>query len=507
MLNMLFGINKTFDIVLITVIAILLISCFKYKIFRIILVVVLYFCLLGTGIMSYIGIDRYYNASGGIWGQITGVTKPNQVEKTTDLTFNFKDIVLTEYGEPDSTGKINTYQAKFLSPDVVDINSDSSYALLVNDVPLDIDEFSSDYLIANFEYNFYDENMQISLNDTLKFRFAFYKNSTTFIVQTDGGTTAVNKWNNYFKKNSFIVRLVSTDKKENFFADNFVKLDFIFEVSDDVKLEKFAYILKGSKFNETISFDHYKYTVDYWTLNGEKIDFETYVFEENKTLVATLKLREFTLTLFGYKNPMCNTYDLPSNLFKTYTYGVVFNFEDIDTPTHDDFIFKGYSTTNTTTETSDTKYIKDGIFKIESNATLYCIWENKMSKQDVLKLIVGGLTDKSRTFLNGGECPFVIPGDAKISSFVKKAPSGFSTKTVFTFMSDKDIVLKDDIVFKKLEIEIVETISNKSLVIESLLKFERLFTRDYIVSTLKSIDLNKITVTTNLRTYVGGFYE
>lgn len=169
------------------------------------------FIIMLGGVISGVNLNKYYNTSGGIIGKLSQVFNPNAVEidNREEIEFNFKSIMLEQI-EGDK------YRAEFVTDNFIELAPNEAYAVFVNDAPCELieygedftsDSISSDYVISEFYYAFYDEQLEFVLKDKLTFRFAFYKKSTKLIVETIGGRDAVALWNSYFQKNDFIVKI------------------------------------------------------------------------------------------------------------------------------------------------------------------------------------------------------------------------------------------------------------------------------------------------------------
>lgn len=184
--------------------AIVLIVLFilKYKNGRIIIVTCLCVAFIGFTIYAGFYVDRYYKADGGIYGQITKLYNPNQVDITDTVKYSFKNVVLTQDYD-------NNYSAKITSNEVLDLilDENSTYGVYVNGVPCQNCKITEEFILADYGYVFYNDDLTIAKQDTLSLKFAFYSNSTLLIISTDGGADAVRYWNYYFNKNLFEVTI------------------------------------------------------------------------------------------------------------------------------------------------------------------------------------------------------------------------------------------------------------------------------------------------------------
>ena len=206
----------------------------KSSAFRKFFLAFLCFLIFLGGFASGVLLNKYYNTSGGIIGKLSQVLNPNyvEVENRDEIVFNFKSIMLIQ-----TDG--DKYRAEFSTDDVIELASNEAYAVFVNDSPCELieygkdyvsDEISSDYVISDFYYAFFDEDLNFVLKDTLKFRFAFYKNSTKLVVETVGGSDAVALWNSYFQKNDFVVKI---KPMENLYISSYSTIDIVYK---DVEL-------------------------------------------------------------------------------------------------------------------------------------------------------------------------------------------------------------------------------------------------------------------------------
>lgn len=163
---------------------------------------------LGLTVYSGYQIYFYNNTKNQMFGTYNSETINNQVI-VKDLDFDFKNIEML------ATGNGNEYAVKITTNDAFSLTADS-YIVLVNNMPCDYIEISSagDYVLATYQYNFYNDNKDLILNDTLTLRFALSPNSTTFTLTTQGGADAVALWNSYFNKNNFIVTLKESTASE-----------------------------------------------------------------------------------------------------------------------------------------------------------------------------------------------------------------------------------------------------------------------------------------------------
>lgn len=182
------------------------------------------FVLIAGAIFSGVKLDKYYNTSGGIYGELTSIFQPSKVEiedKTTNkVTFDFTNVKMLQDEEDNST-----YIAEFTTKKYIALSEISLYGVFVNGLPCDVIDYQEDYILADYYYLFEDEELEPIMQDTLSFRFVFYNNQTRLIVKTSGGEDAVKLWNSYFANESF---LVTIEKNYNayYFTENYVRLEF-----------------------------------------------------------------------------------------------------------------------------------------------------------------------------------------------------------------------------------------------------------------------------------------
>ncbi len=191
-----------FAIVGILILALLITYSKKYawvKVFTIVLVLVV---CIGSATYCGIQLNFYYNASGGIFGYIEDVLKPNDV-KVEDMDFKIENIELTQDAGTD------TYSARILIDKTLDFENEDNYGVFVNDIFYA--NVASNYAIVNYSYSFLGDNLETLLTDTLQINLAFNANSTSLTLKTQGGENAVRYWNYYFNKNNFVISIRTCD--------------------------------------------------------------------------------------------------------------------------------------------------------------------------------------------------------------------------------------------------------------------------------------------------------
>lgn len=257
---------------------ILLVNCLKHpKVGKWVLFGLFYLGYLCLSIYSIVQVSLFYKARGGIFGQITGIFKTNQVEIVDNITYKLTNTELVQVGQTD------TYRASALVSEILDLSKDVEYQMLVNNVPCNTKN-ESDYVVAEYDYVFYDENFDILKRDVLSIRVAFYADSTMFILSTDGGSEAVKYWNYYFNKNDFVINLSAKinnpqdDKYSSGDVSNFVKITY--KNKDEIYSVKI--IPQGSSVDLSTPTNIDKF--EYWTFDGAKI--ESLIADSDLEIVA-----------------------------------------------------------------------------------------------------------------------------------------------------------------------------------------------------------------------------
>lgn len=364
MLKFLFDANVVYDVILIIALALCVVVMIKTSWGKYFFGALIYVVLIGTAVYSAVEINDYNSASGGIFGQFVKPPTTNNLS-VKDLEFNMDNIELTQ---KDASNDM-LYEARFETDEIVDVTNYTKYGVFINDIPVEITEFSVDYLLATYEYNFYGENQELILNDTLKLKFAFYKQCSKFIVQSNGGSQAVKQWNDFFKKNSFVVTMkeTETDLKQTL-EDQLAKADFY--IGD--QLFKTVYVLKGNTIAEP-EIDSPKYTVSSWEFtNGETVNFENIVMSENINFYAVFEIKIYTITVKHFIGPKDETEKI-----MTFEYGDKFVLED--EPANENYVFAGYSIT-------PGNLVSDLI--VTQNQIVDCVWGSKYDTEAFYNSIV-----------------------------------------------------------------------------------------------------------------------
>lgn len=168
---------------------------------RIVFGTILVFCIAASAVFSGIKLNQYYSAEGGIYGKIENFFGVNEAETIDDLTYKLNNVNLKP------TINENEYSAEFFIYESKETTENTNFILLLNDTPCSNVKVGGDYVAAEFIYNFYDEDEQLILHDTMNIRIATYKNYTYIHLTTDGGSEAVKLWHYYFEKNDAVLKL------------------------------------------------------------------------------------------------------------------------------------------------------------------------------------------------------------------------------------------------------------------------------------------------------------
>lgn len=244
---------------------------------------IILFGLVLAGVTFYCGIElnKYYTAHGGIFGEISGYFDINKIE-SKNMKFNLSNIELKQVNE-------NLYRAESSTNDIFKLKTNTKYSIFVNGLPCKTIDNASDFIMAEYKYNFYDENKNLLLQDTLSFKFAFNEYYSYLLIETEGGTEAVKYWNYYFNKNNFTVEIKESTYLQNedleYVEGETPDVCFVTYVVDDV--ESKVLISEGTKISE-ISYQPTKkyYLFAGWSLDGETILSSNYSIDSSTTLYA-----------------------------------------------------------------------------------------------------------------------------------------------------------------------------------------------------------------------------
>jgi len=301
MLTLLFDTSFWWDVVLLIVSAVLIFAIIKLPIGRWFILTVLGIVLIGSAVFCGVELNYYYKESGGIYGELTGFFDRNTLI-VTDLSFDFENMMFTENGNADENGIIQDYSIEILSDKVIDLTRNNTYCIYVNNVPCEIQEYSTKYIIATYTYIFYDLNMNELLTDTLSLKFAFDNNSTLFHISTSGGSEAVEYWNYYFNRNSFIVDLKDISSKVDSTENSVLKDLKQVNVMIGTKVIGSTYVKAGQKISDSFINSYSQYADYGWQVNGLSVDISNYVVNENVTLSLHIPENCYSVTFYYTHN-------------------------------------------------------------------------------------------------------------------------------------------------------------------------------------------------------------
>jgi uncharacterized repeat protein (TIGR02543 family) len=337
--------DKLWQIALLIATVVIIGYCLKYKNGRIVLISILSLSFIVITAYCGIQLNYYYNETGGIYGKIVSIYNPNQVVITNSVSYSFKNLVLTQDGD--------LYSAKITSDEVLDLvlDENATYGVYVNGMPCNYVEITNDYVLAKYQYVFYDEEFNELMNDTLSLRFAFYTNSTYLSVSSNGGAEAIKYWNNYFNKNIFDVTI---DNKGYLYTK-----DITFgsgDVSDysivSYYLEDELYLKQVYKKGNTINLPETSKYV--WKLEDKTSVTNDYIVTGNISFYAY----PFSITFNANGGEM---EDITKSLYGSQEIG------ELPVPTHSDYTFAGWYT-------SDGVLITSKSLMPLNDITLYAHW-------------------------------------------------------------------------------------------------------------------------------------
>lgn len=239
---------------------------------------------LVAGVYSSVNLYSYYTASGGVYGELSGFFDVNK-GTSEEFTFKLTNIELKQLHD-------DTYSATIVTDTVLELE-DTDYCLFVNDMPCMVEESGVDYMIGNYTYNFYDENLELKLQDTLDLKFVFNKTYCQLSVSTEGGAEAVKLWNYYFNKNNFVVKFAKADyvpEEDLGYTEGEAPETCVLTYNVE-GVESQALIPVGTQISN-ITYVPTKtfYNFDGWTLDGETTVNPNYTIQDDTTLIATFSL-------------------------------------------------------------------------------------------------------------------------------------------------------------------------------------------------------------------------
>ena len=283
MLSLLFDVNVVYDLLTVIFIMALIVLCLKNpKIGKPIFGTIVTVACLGLTIYCGINLNSYYGASGGIYGYLTG-REPVNVVEAEDFEFKFNNLELLE-------GDDGKYSATMIIDQVMKLN-EPNVNVFLNDMPCQVIEYNSNYLITNFNYVFYNQDMTETCLDALNFRFAFYKNFTRVTIYTEGGSVAVKNWNDFLNANNMVVTIKPSEYTED------TTIDFVnSEVSGFTKVQ---YFVDGELYFETYqrTNSNFKFPETPIKTNSEFVGWKNasgeFVTENQKLTNTTILTAEF----------------------------------------------------------------------------------------------------------------------------------------------------------------------------------------------------------------------
>jgi len=264
--------NPTTYIVLFSIIILLGVAflCFKFELARWITLFVVTFVLLGTSIYSGIMLNKYYSAEGGIRGYIDQLLHDKNKVEIDDKKFPLNNIYFS------ASSNENEYYVSFAEDKVIEIDDSQDYGVFVNGIPCANMQVTKSYASADFTQNFYGEDHNVILNDTLTIRIAFNTKSTSISLKTTGGSEAVKYWSNYFNKNNVVIEIVPFDyvvDSEIDYSDEDIQITYVtakYYYTNGVEIATQVY-----RVGDKVDFIEYESTDDLiflgWSLDKEAI--------------------------------------------------------------------------------------------------------------------------------------------------------------------------------------------------------------------------------------------
>lgn len=247
----------------------------KYPSFRIACFFILVIVYVFITLYCVINLNIYYNASGGIFGEVTGLFSPTVTVE--ESVFNFDNLELVQYLDTD------TYYCKITSDKVVTVDDEKDYMVYVNEKPCSNVVVNKDLLSADYHYLFFDENNDLLCDDTLIIRFSFGINESYCYVETKNGSESVQFWNYYFNRNNFIVSF----KENSYLSDSEIK----YGTGDVPQLYKVDYVYTDNQVETKYYTENSKLEltnivgIENWTIENVVVD-ETYVIQSDLTVKA-----------------------------------------------------------------------------------------------------------------------------------------------------------------------------------------------------------------------------
>lgn len=366
--------NTIFAIIGGICIALLIWAFIKFKSLRIFIGCAILALLVFTGFISGVRLNQYYNASGGVIGQITGVYNPNIVESNFDGEFNIKDV---NFVKNETTGK---YEIVIFDENSTSLNENEFYIVKVNDEPCQILYSSKDAVQAKYTYLFQGNNLvgdtyeELAV-DTMTINFAFYGNYSKLIIEIDGGLDTAPLWESFFEKNNFQIKIEAVSDVEIVSAN----LKTVTILANDEIYQKIK-IKAGSDYILPTTCNINGFTFNGFTVNGETVDKLTNI-NSDVTVVASL-IKACTVTV----SANIDGQDINSNFLGKYKIPIKTTIEEFTNEIQNNNSFTSYLSTRTpsgfeflglTTKqgftTDSTAIEKD--FEINEDITLYIVWQ------------------------------------------------------------------------------------------------------------------------------------
>ncbi len=275
MLNLLFNPSFFVGIFVAVLIVFLIVLMIKHPSFRLACFFILVIVYVFVTLYCVINLNIYYNASGGIIGEVTGLFSPTvSVEESV---FNFDNLELVQYLDTD------TYYCKITSNKVVTVDDEKDYVVYVNDKPCSNVIVNKELLSADYHYLFFDENNNLLCDDTLFIRFSFGTNESYCYVETKNGSESVQFWNYYFNRNNFVVSF----KENNYVSDSEIK----YGTGEIPQLFKVDYVYTENQIETKFYEENSKLElanivgIENWTIDDVVVD-ETYAIQSDLTVKA-----------------------------------------------------------------------------------------------------------------------------------------------------------------------------------------------------------------------------
>ena len=127
MLSLLFDKNFFIGVFSVVIIVLIIWLCVKFPSARIACFIILSVCFTALTAYCVVNLNIYYNAKGGIYGQITGLFSPTVAVSETTIEFN--NLELIQYLDTD------TYYCEIISDKAIEIDSRKNYQMYINETP------------------------------------------------------------------------------------------------------------------------------------------------------------------------------------------------------------------------------------------------------------------------------------------------------------------------------------------------------------------------------------